>query len=204
MEESSPSVVGDLSTLPGSATGPAHLVWWGNIGFMLIEGMVFLLACACYLYLAGQSPAWPPVGTTTPDLLWGGLFTGALLLSEIPNLFLLRASTGKKAAPSRWLAVLMTLLVTGLLAIRGVEFAHLNVSWHDNAYGSVVWMLMILHTIHLFTELGETGVQAIWLFTHKIGDDQFADVEDDANYWTFVVIAWVPIYGLVYWMPRWV
>ena len=44
---------------------------------------------------------------------------------------------------------------------------------------------------------------ALWLYTHEIGDDQFADVEDNANYWNFVVVAWLPIYAIVYWVPRW-
>jgi heme/copper-type cytochrome/quinol oxidase subunit 3 len=52
------------------------------------------------------------------------------------------------------------------------------------------------------TELGESAVQTVWLFTHQIGDDQFSDVEDNSNYWTFVVVAWLPIYVLIYWAPR--
>jgi cytochrome c oxidase subunit I+III len=28
------------------------------------------------------------------------------------------------------------------------------------------------------------------------------DVEDNAVYWYFVVAAWLPIYGVIYWAPR--
>ena len=42
----------------------------------------------------------------------------------------------------------------------------------------------------------------MWLYTHEVGDDQFADVEDNANYWTFVVLTWLPIGGLIYLAPR--
>lgn len=195
-------VVGDLADLPGSASGHANLVWWGNIGFMLIEGMAFLLAAGCYLYLAGQASAWPPKGDAPPDLLWGLLFLGTLVASEVPNLLLLRAAKGKRAEATRWLALLMCAIGVALIALRGFEFAHLNVGWKNDAYGSVVWMLMVLHATHLITELGETAVQTLWLFTHKIGDDQFADMEDDSNYWTFVVLAWLPLHALVYWAPR--
>ena len=31
-------LVGDLTSLPTSETGARHLVWWGNTGFMVIEG----------------------------------------------------------------------------------------------------------------------------------------------------------------------
>jgi heme/copper-type cytochrome/quinol oxidase subunit 3 len=194
--------LGDLASLPTSATGPAHLVWWGNFGFMLIEGTAFVLAAGAYLYLMARSPAWPPAGDGRPDLLWGTIFTLTLLTSEIPNLFLLRKAKEKDARATRLLA--LTMVTCGLLlaGLRAAEFAHLNVRWDQDAYGSVVWMLMVLHTTHIVTELGETGVQTLWLFTHEIGDDQFADMEDDSNYWTFVVLAWLPIYVLVYWLPR--
>jgi cytochrome c oxidase subunit 3 len=202
MNEGGVRIVGNLGGLPGSASGPTHMVWWGNFGFMLIEGMAFLLAAGCYVYLIGRPPSWPPPGDAPPDLTWGVIFTAALVLSEVPNLALLRMAEAKRAAPVRWLALLMSVIGIALLVLRGFEFAHLNVSWDHDAYGSVLWMLMVLHTTHLLTELGETGVQTLWLFTHQIGDDQFADVEDDSNYWTFVVLAWLPLYGIVYWLPR--
>ncbi len=203
MSELRVRVVGDLSGLPGSASGPRHLVWWGNFGFMLIEGMAFLLAGACYLYLIGRSPSWPPPGDVPPDLLWGTVFTVALLLSEVPNLWMLRAAQRKQEKLVRWLAFWMTVIGFALVGLRAMEFAHLNIRWDQDAYGSVVWMLMLLHTTHIVTEIGETGVVDAWLFTHEIGDDQYADAEDDSNYWSFVVLAWLPIYILVYWVPRW-
>ena len=63
-------------------------------------------------------------------------------------------------------------------------------------------MLLVLHTSHLLTDIGDTAVQSVWLYTHEVGDDQFADVEDNSNYWTFVVISWLPIAALVYLAPR--
>ena len=55
-------IVGSLSGLPDSAEGPRHIVWWGNIGFMLIEGTAFVLAAGTYLYLRSQSHDWPAAG----------------------------------------------------------------------------------------------------------------------------------------------
>ena len=45
------SVVGDLSNLPDHNFGPTSLGWWGVIGYMLIEGMGFVLAIGAYYYL---------------------------------------------------------------------------------------------------------------------------------------------------------
>jgi cytochrome c oxidase subunit 3 len=195
-------IVGDLSELPESASGARHLVWWGNIGFMAIEGTAFALAIGVYLYLMSQTAGWPPSGTRPPDWLWSIVLTIGLLLSEIPNLWVRRKTIEKDERGVRVGTLIMTIIGLLLLIPRWFEFAHLNVSWHDNAYGSVLWMLMVLHTSHLITDIGDTAVQAVWLYTHEVGDDQFADVEDNANYWTFVVLSWLPIFALIQLAPR--
>ena len=195
-------IVGDLSELPESASGARHLVWWGNIGFMAIEGTAFALAIGVYLYLMSQTAGWPPSGTRPPDWLWSVVLTIGLLLSEIPNLWVRRKTIEKDERGVRVGTLIMTIIGLLLLIPRWFAFAHLNVSWHDNAYGSVLWMLMVLHTSHLITDIGDTAVQAVWLYTHEVGDDQFADVEDNANYWTFVVLSWLPIFALIQLAPR--
>lgn len=195
-------IVANLSDLPASASGARHLVWWGNIGFMAIEGTGFALAAAAYLYLATQASAWPPAGDRPPDLMWGVIFTAGLLLSAIPNLWVLRCARAKDTCGVRIGVAAMAVIGAALLVPRGFEFAHLRVSWDTDAYGSAVWLLMVLHTSHVVTDWGDTLVQAVWLWTHQVGDDQFADVEDNSNYWTFVVVTWLPVYALLYWLPR--
>ena len=195
-------VVGDLSDLPESASGASQLVWWGIIGFMAIEGTAFALAAGTYLYLMSQTAGWPPDGVRPPDLLWAAVLTLGLLLSEIPNLWVRRRAQQKDERGVRIGTLVMTVIGVLLLIPRAFEFGHLNVSWHDNAYGSLVWMLMVLHTSHLITDLGDTAVQCVWLYTHEVGDDQFAVVEDNANYWTFVVLTWLPVGALIYLAPR--
>ncbi len=195
-------VVGDLSTLPDSADGPASLAWWGNLGFMLIEGTAFALAAGAYLYLQSQSPAWPPAGDRPPGLVWSSVFTAGLLLSQWPNLWVLRKAKAKDRKTVRIGVLAMTAVGAALLVARGFELSHLNIRWDRDAYGSVVWMLMVLHTTHVITDLLDTAVLSLWLYTHEVGDDQFADVQDNANYWSFVVFAWLPVYAIVYWAPR--
>lgn len=195
-------IVGNLAGLPESASGPRSVVWWGNVGFMLIEGTAFALAAGAYLYLRSESPLWPPRGDQLPALMWSAIFTVGLLLSELPNLWLAKQAKAKSPTRVRVGVLLMTILGLVLLALRGFEISVLMPKWDHDAYGSVLWLLMVLHTSHVITDLGDTAVQAAWLYTHEIGDDQFADVEDNCNYWTFVVLVWVPIYALIYWVPR--
>ncbi len=201
-EAPTPIVAGSLADLPDHAEGARHLVWWGNLGFMLIEGMGFALAAGVYLYLQSSSSEWPPAGVVPPGLGWSAVFTAGLFLSALPNLWVLKQVRNKNTRNVRRGVLAMTLIGLLLVGLRAVELQHLNIRWDTNGYGSAVWLLMVLHTSHVITDLGDTAVQALWLYTHEIGDDQFADVEDNANYWSFVVLTSVPIYGLVYWLPR--
>jgi cytochrome c oxidase subunit 3 len=197
------TIVGDLSDLPTGAMGARTVVWWGNIGFMLIEGTAFALAIGACLYLQSMSPSWPPRGDALPGLLWSTIFTIGVLASELPNLWVSRKAQQKDARGVRAGTLLMAVLGLVLVGIRAFELQHLNIRWDHDAYGSVIWMLMILHTSHLITDLGDTIVQSAWLYTHEIGEDQFSDVQDNSEYWSFVVLAWLPIYVLIYWLPRW-
>jgi len=41
------------------------------------------------------------------------------------------------------------------------------------------------------------------MFTrHARAGSRFSDVNDNAFYWDFVVASWIPIYLLIYWVPR--
>jgi heme/copper-type cytochrome/quinol oxidase subunit 3 len=196
-------VIADTSHLPTAEVGPRSVVWWGTLGFMLLEGTGFVLAAGAYLYIAAQGGPWPPTGDHAPALLYGSIFTLGLLASQAPNLWLETKARKKDAKSVRWGALLMTLVGLALTAARMIEFAHLNVRWDHDAYGSLVWLLMVLHAVHLITDLGDTAVLTLWLFTHEPSDSQFSDVCDNSAYWTFVVVTWLPIYALIYWVPRW-
>ena len=89
------------------------------------------------------------------------------------------------------------------LVLRGFEFPPLNVRWDSNAYGSIVWVLLGLHTTHLGTDLGDTAVVlAALMFTTSRPRPRFGDVSENALYWYFVVLAWLPIYAVLYLVPR--
>ncbi|MFL5295141.1 MAG: heme-copper oxidase subunit III [Phenylobacterium sp.] len=194
-------VPGDLSQVPTAGMGSHSLWFWAGVGFMSIESAGFALAYATYLYLMNSAHQWPLDGKA-PDLLWGTLQTMVLLASIPPTLILMRAAKRRdKSQTQRW-GVVVALMNAAALVIRGFEFPHLNAHWDVDAYGSVVWALLLLHTVHLVTDFIDTGVLTIWLFTHPVDTERFADVDDDGIYWLFVIATWLPIYLLVYWAPR--
>ncbi|CCD85406.1 Putative cytochrome c oxidase subunit III protein [Bradyrhizobium sp. ORS 285] len=195
-------VVLDLSKLPLHALGPASVTWWGTLGFMLIEGTGFALVIAVYLYLMSLAPIWP-LNARPPDLLAGTLMTVVLVASVVPNVMLSRWAEHQDLRKVRIGMVVMSVLGVVPLIIRVFEFAALNVKWDSNAYGSVVWTLLGLHTTHIITDLIDTLVLTALMFSRH-GDNlrRYGDVQDNAMYWNFVVAAWLPIYGCIYWLAR--
>ena len=86
--------------------------------------------------------------------------------------------------------------------VRVFEFANLNVRWDTNAYGSIVWLLLGLHTTHIVTDFADTSVLAVLMFVGPVEEKRFVDVAENAGYWYFVVFSWLPIYGVIYWAAR--
>lgn len=169
---------------------------------MLIEGSGFALVLAVYLYLASIASEWP-LGAPPPDLLPGTSITVLLLLSLIPNMLVGRWARHKEIGKVRIGLVVMALLGIAPLLPRWFEFSALNVLWDSNAYGSITWTLLGLHTTHLITDLMDTLVLLALMFTrHGRNPRRFGDVQDNAMYWNFVVLTWLPIYACLYGIPR--
>ena len=195
-------VVVDLSRLPLHGLGSASVTWWGTLAFMLIEGTGFALVIAIYFYLMSLAPIWP-INAPPPNLFPGTLVTLILVVSVIPNCLVSRWAERQDLRKVRIGMVVMSLLGIAPLIVRAFEFSALNVSWDANAYGSIVWIMLGLHTTHIMTDLADTLVLAVLVFTrHGRNLRRFGDVQDNAMYWNFVVITWLPIYGCIYWVSR--
>ena len=198
-----PKFTEDVAPLPTHAFGPRSLTWWGTVGFMVIEGMFFVLTVVAYFFLMSHEQSWAPRPTEPPNPIAGTLFTLILLLSEIPNAMIKKAAETYDTDAVRRLFLWMVGIGGVLLVIRGFEFNSLNVLWYENAYGSVIWALLFLHALHLVTDWADTIV--LWALMHTPHGEEprrLVDVDENALYWRFVWISWIPIYLLIYWVPR--
>lgn len=198
-----PAFARDVSDLPTHAFSVRSLTWWGVIGYMIIEGTAFALTFAAYFFLMSNEHNWAPYPWSPPDLLAGTLFTIVILLSEIPNTMIKRAAAKYDVATIRRLLPLVVVIGLVLFVIRGFEFNSLNVMWYDNAYGSILWALLLLHTSHIATDWVDTVV--LWrLMRTPHGEEprRIVDADENSLYWRFVWLAWLPIYALIYWVPR--
>jgi cytochrome c oxidase subunit 3 len=192
----------DVGGLAPGAFGSRSLMWWGTMGIVLIESTVFALAIGSYFYLRTRTPVWPPDGVAPPDLRWGTLNTMVLLISLIPNELAKRGGEHVNLRAVRIWMVACLVFGVAFNAIRVFEFMHLNVRWDRDAYSSIVWLLLGLHTTHIATDFLDSAVLTALMFIGPIEERRFIDVEENSVYWYFVVLAWLPIYGVIYWAPR--
>jgi len=189
----------DVSGLPTISFGNRTLLWWGTLGMIFIEGTVFAMAIVTYVYLRGRVPEWPP-NVPAPNQFWGALNTLIMLASVVPNEITKKAAEKLDLARTRlWLGVCV-LFAAAFLVVRVFEFGNLNVRWDTNAYGSIVWVLLGLHTAHLLTDWIDTIVLLVVLFVRP-SPKRFVDASENAMYWYFVVLGWVPIYVVIYFGP---
>jgi cytochrome c oxidase subunit I+III len=191
----------DVSTLPTYAFSHRSLMWWGTFGVVAIEGTVFALAIATYYYLWSHADHWP-LGVLPPDLLWGTLNTVILVASAVPNEYTKKAAKAHDLLKVRLGLLWCIAFGVAFLVVRALEFPALNCLWNTNAYGSAVWTLLGLHTTHLVTDFTDTIVLAVLMFTGPLEGRRYVDVEENAIYYNFVIFAWLPIYAVIYWMPR--
>jgi cytochrome c oxidase subunit III len=198
-----PRFTDDLSELPTSKFGTSSLTWWGILGFMVIEGAGFALAFAAYFFIMGHEQGWPPEARKAPELLYGTLFTIIILLSEYPNTLIKKAARARDVPTIRILMPVMIAVGVLLLVVRGFEFNNLNCRWTDDAYSSIIWAILLLHTVHILTDWMDTIV--LWaLMMTNLGWEPRRLVDTDKNslYWRYVWLLWLPIYAMIYWVPR--
>jgi heme/copper-type cytochrome/quinol oxidase subunit 3 len=191
----------DVSELPSFAFSHRSLMWWGTLGLMAIEGTVFAMAVVTYFYLRSHVVVWP-MNEPPPALRWGTINTVLLLASLWPNQLAKRAAERLDRNGARlWLGVCLLASLL-FLVFRGLEFHALHCRWYDDAYASIVWLLLGLHTTHLVTDTWDTGVLLALAFAGPFENKRFVDVSENALYWIFVVASWLPIYAVIYWAPR--
>ena len=192
----------DVAALPTGAFGHSGLIWWGTVGFMVIEGAMFVIAIIVYFYLRLKVAQWPP-SLRDPDLGFGTINLVLVIASCIPNAFAKKAAEECNLSKVRLWLTLLTLIGVVNVVLRAFEYPALNCRWDDNAYASITWLLLIMHTLHIATDVTDSAVLAVLMFTGPITRERFIDVSENSLYWYFIVAWWIPIYLVIYWAPRW-
>ena len=175
----------DVAMLPTYGFGYRSLMWWGTAGMIVIEGVAFAFMIIVYFYLRSLALTWPTTNAA-PNLLWGTVNLVLIIASALPNVWTDKAAIDHDLRKVRI----------------GLVLCSTFVRWDDSAYGSVLWMMLGLHTFNLVTDVGDTLVLTALMFKRRIEGKRFVDVAENSGYWDFIVLSWVPIYAVIYWAPR--
>ena len=191
----------DVSHLPASAFGSRDPLWWGVVMLMCIESTVFVLLLISYFYVRGNFDMWPPTGLSTRSQGLAALNLGLLLLSCVPIHWSSRAAGRSELRGMRWGLLLGMVLGVAFFTVRVLEMKSLAFRWDSHAYGSVFWMYLGLHTVHVITGSLEDLLLAVVLFRGPVEEKLLVDVRVNALYWYFVVGSWVVGYAVLFLEP---
>jgi cytochrome c oxidase subunit III len=194
--------LGDLAELPTVTFGHRSLMWWGTLGFMVIEGWTLALIVAMYFYVRQNFLDWPPMRTPLPSLPIPTLGLAVMLVSLVPQVLADRASRRLDLGGVKLWLLVSSLISLVIPVIRWYELWALNVRWDSNAYGSAAWLIVATHATLLLLDVADTVGITLFYWTRRMPIKAMSDVADNSFYWYFMALIWVPIYLIVYLGPR--
>jgi heme/copper-type cytochrome/quinol oxidase subunit 3 len=87
------------------------------------------------------------------------------------------------------------------LALRYLELGALGLRWDSHAHGSIFWLLLGMHTLHMIVASSEDLLLLATLARAPVEEKHLVDVDVNSLYWYFVVALGVVSYGLLYFDP---
>ena len=189
------------NSIISSSEGVKPPFYWGMVGMILIETVVFAALITTYFYLKSGSAFWPQDQISRPELLLPTINTLVLVASSLP---IYLADKGiQKGSQTRLKLGLIGSFVMGLifLVLKYIEYSGLNYDWTTNAYASIKWTIIFFHSAHVIALLLKTVVVGTLAFQGHFNERRNAAVQANGIYWHFVVIIWIPLYFTLYLSP---
>lgn len=121
-----------------------------------------------------------------------------MLLSLLPQTMINSAARSGNKSGVQLMLWLASLLGIVSCVLRVWDFRALNSDWTEHSYGSIVWALVFLHCIHLYTSTFETMLMAFALPRVPWDEKHRLDINVNCIYWFFVVGSWMVIYAVIW------
>jgi heme/copper-type cytochrome/quinol oxidase subunit 3 len=166
------------------------------------EAMVFVALLSAYFFVRAGAPAWPPPGIPEPELHRTILFTFVLLGSSIPILWMEHAihrGDMRQVAISLAIAFVMG---AAFLVNTGYDFLHMEYGIHDTAYGSLFWVIIGLHALHVLVGLLMSLTVQVKVWTGRVTPEHHVTPEVFALYWHFVDGVWIFVFASLILSPH--
>src|SRR3954462_7891195 len=84
--------VGDVSGLPRTVFGHRSQMWWGTLGFIVIEGSTLFICAVSYFYIRKNFPTWPPERVLRPALTAPAVQAALMAISNVPMVMVDKAA----------------------------------------------------------------------------------------------------------------
>lgn len=188
--------------LPRHTLGPQSVTWWGMVGLVAIEIVVFSGLIAIYLYLKLSNASWPPEGIADPPLLLPTINTVILILSGVA-MSIADHSVQRERHVHQIVGQAMALaLGVTFLALKVVEYSGYDYDWSTHAYGSTTYLMSGLHAAHVTSVILKGFIVLAMSARGMFTPDRRLALQVNGLYWQFVVVIWIPLYVTIYLTPR--
>jgi cytochrome c oxidase subunit III len=192
----------DVGRLPVLVSGSRAPLWWAMLFLVIIECVVFGTFITSYFYYRSLAPQWPPAGINPPDLLLPTINTLILVGSSMAIWWADNGIKKGDAARLKIGAFAAILFSAVFLILKVWEYADVKYFWDTNAYGSVIWTMIVFHSAHVASVLLKGVVVLVLAFRGYFTRHRHLGVDVNGLYWHFVVVIWIPIYLTIYIVPR--
>jgi heme/copper-type cytochrome/quinol oxidase subunit 3 len=133
----------------------------------------------------------PDLGFATAELI-------LVLLSVAPMIWIERRARRMEERPAMLGLWAMFAVTVVAIVLRSFELPDLKFKWNDNAYGSIVWTIMVMHLTYLIAAAIEFLVMAVWTTRHGLDESHALDVTLAGFYWYWVAGTWLIVYAVVF------
>lgn len=190
--------------LPSVLSGSRAPVWWAMILLVAIETTVFFTFISSYFYLWMLSPEWPPAGVDPPDLLLPVINTGVLLTSSLVVLWATKGIRQGKQKRLKWGLAIGAALEGVFFGIKMMVSTGLPFGWSSHAYGSIFATIDRLHSAHVVVAILMAVIVEILAIRGHFSEERLLGVEVVNIYWQFVALIWLPVFLVLFLLPRWI
>jgi len=181
--------------------GSRNLYWWGMLLLVVIEITLFGLLVASYFFMQLRSPEWPPASVGNPELLLPTINTGVLILSGFAMSYG-DQSIRKGSRTGLLIGQTVALILAAVFVyLKGVEYFGKDYNWATHTYGSLIWLMVGFHTMHVISVFLKGLLVYVLAWMGAYTEEDHVAVEVNGLYWQFVVIIWLPLYFTIYLSP---
>jgi heme/copper-type cytochrome/quinol oxidase subunit 3 len=195
---------GDSPSLATPTTKPVYSsAWWGMATLITTESTIFVILLGAYFFLRASTLTWPPAGIPAPELSLSVPFSFVLWGSSIPIFWAESAIRRGSERALRAGLVISGCMGASFLGYTVVDFRELTFGWRDNAYGSIYYLIVGLHALHVFIGLCMNALVQIKAWQHKFTAERHISVEVFALYWHFVDAVWIFVFFSLFISEAW-